>query len=68
MVLGYPKTNAFRLPIRWNLRTPLVLSRSEQSAKVTRLPPNLASPTLFPWFGEVYSMVLVYLKTVGDAF
>ena len=31
---------------------------SEQTAKTTRLPPNLALPTLFAQFDEVYSMIL----------
>ena len=28
--------------------------------KTTRLPPNLALPTFFAWFGKVYSRVLGY--------
>ena len=36
---------------------------SKHTAKITRLPPNLASLTLFAQFGEVYSMAFGYPQT-----
>ena len=32
----------------------------KKTAKITRLPPNLASQKLVSWFGKVYSRVLGY--------
>ena len=62
MVFDKSQTNVFGQPIRWGLRTPLVLSvQKANTAKITQLPPNQASLTLFAQFGEVYSMAFGYL-------
>ena len=65
MAFSYLYTNVFLIAdtVKFDNSALADCPESQQTAKITSLPPNLASPTFFARFGKVYSKV--YLRLPG---